>query len=608
MNIPYFQVGAVIDLTTKTAAVETLEKRLYEDFLGGKGIGAILLYHHLAPRTDPLSPLNILVFLTGPLTGSQFPASSRATMVTKSPLTGTFLDCNIGGSFGKALKSTGFDYLIIKGKADVPTWIDIHDRKIEFKSASELWGLTTSETDKAIKRKIDDKTIDVLAIGPAGEKGVLFASIACGTRMFGRGGAGAVMGSKNLKAIAIKGSAELPWFQSKSFIKEAKQANEKLRLNASTKKGGPFPTLGTSFTVNVMQNMGVLPTRNWQDSIFDGAEKIFSNAFLQRKTGSTGCYRCPIGCGAIVKTTDKEPNRVARRPEYETIYAFGSNCGISDPDTIIEANNLCEDFGMDTITCGLTISFIMECSEKKIFNGRSGGVYLRFGDSEGLLETIKLIGNQEGYGKSLGKGTKRLAEKIGKETDRFAICVKGLELPGYDPRGMKGMALLYATSDRGGCHVRGSTLRAELLGMPVPVDRFAYEGKARLVAELQKNYALMNVYSECLFAGFALTIDDYSAALSALFEKSVTSTDLLSIGKRIWDVTRLFNCREGFSPEDDTLPKRLFEDPVPSGPSKGQVVDKGSFESMKKEYYKLQAWDASTGIPSFDISNYSMGK
>ncbi len=362
------------------------------------------------------------------------------------------------------------------------------------------------------------------------------------------------------------------------------------------------------FTVNVMQNMGVLPTRNWQDCVFAGAEKIFSNVFLERKARSTACFRCPIGCGGIVKITDEKPNIVARRPEYETIYAFGSNCGINDPDTIIEANNLCEEFGMDTISCGLTISFVMECSEKEILDGRSGGACLRFGDPEGLLETIRLIGNQEGYGKLLGRGTKRLAEEIGKETDRFAICVKGLELPGYDPRGMKGMALLYATSDRGGCHVRGSTLRAELLGMPVPVDRFAYEGKARLVTELQRHYALMNVYSECLFAGFALTIDDYSAALSALFEKSVTPIDLLSTGKRVWDVTRLFNCREGFSTEDDTLPKRLFEDPVPSGPSKGQVVDKGSFESMKKEYYGYQGWDTNTGIPFFDISSYKIGK
>ena len=606
MSLPFFKRGAVIDLTTKTTTVETLDDIFYEDFLGGKGIGAILLYNYLSAQTDPLSPHNIIVFLTGPLTGSSYPASSRATLVTKSPLTGTFLDSNIGGRFGRALKSTGFDYALIKGKADAPTWISISGQGIEYKSAGSMWGFTTSATEKAIKKEMNDDTVDVLTIGPAGEKEVLFASIACGGRMFGRGGSGAVMGSKNLKAIAIKGSLQPPWFKSVHFVQQVKKATEKIRFNQATKKGGVFPTYGTSFTLDVMQNMGVLPTRNWQECVFHGAEKIFSDAFLQRKVKATACFRCPIGCGGMVKVTDSEEDSITRRPEYESIYAFGPNCGINSPDTIIEANRLCEEFGMDTISCGLTISFIMECSEREILNGRSGNPYLRFGDSEGLLETVRLMGSREGSGKLLGSGTKRLSQEIGSETERFAMCVKGLELPGYDPRGMKAMALLYATSDRGGCHVRGSTLRSELLGLPVPVDRFAYEGKANLVAGLQKNYALMNIYSECLFAAFALTIDDYSAVLSSLFEKSITPGDLLSIGKRVWDITRLFNCREGFSVEDDTLPKRLFEDPVPSGPSKGQVVDRESFEAMKNEYYQIQGWDTKTGKPLIDTSDYEI--
>jgi aldehyde:ferredoxin oxidoreductase len=604
MQLPYFKRGVRINLTSRTVQTETLEDIFYKDFLGGKGIGAVLLYNYLPPLTDPLSPQNIILFLTGPLTGSTFPCSSRGILVTKSPLTGAFLDCNIGGYFGKALKSTGFDFLLIEGKSEAPIWIAIDDQKIEFKDAKNLWGLSTSQTQAILREEMKDNTVQVVTIGPAGEKRVLFASTSCGGRMFGRGGSGAVLGSKNLKAIAIRGSMNLPWFESPSFIQQATKAREKIRANPLTQKNGSFQKYGTTFTTEVTQSAGVLPTRNWQEGVFEGAERVYSEAFFERKMRSTTCFQCPIQCSRIVQTKEGKRGIKTEGPEYETIYAFGSNCGINDPDTIIEGDLLCEEYGIDTISCGVVISFLMECSEKKILNGRYGKPYLNFGDSEGLLEAIQLIGKREGYGRLLGEGVRRVSEEIGDETKHFAMCIKGLELPGYDPRGMKAMALLYATSDRGGCHLRGSTLRAELLGLPNPMDRFGYEGKAGFVAELQKIYTLMNVLSECLFANFALTLDDYSAALSSLFEESMTSKDLLSSGKRIWDLTRLFNCREGFSTEDDTLPTRLFEDPIPSGPSKGQVIDRHSFESMKDEYYQIQGWDRKTGRPSLDIRKY----
>jgi aldehyde:ferredoxin oxidoreductase len=604
MQLPYFKHGARINLTSRTFRNESLDDIFYKNFLGGKGIGAVLLYNHLPPLIDPLSPKNIIIFLTGPLTGSNFPGSSRGVMVTKSPLTGTFLDCNIGGSFGKALKSTGFDYLIIEGKSEDPIWIDINDQNIEFRDAKDLWGLSTSQTQAIIKKKLNDSTVEVVTIGQAGEKQVLFASTTCGGRMFGRGGSGAVMGSKSLKAISIRGSTESPWFRSSLFLEEVKKAREKIRKNPMTQKDGSFPKYGTTFTTEVTQTSGVLPTRNWQEGVFEGAEKIYSQAFFERRIKAKTCFQCPIGCSRVVRTQDRKRNIKTEGPEYETIYALGSNCGIDNPDTIIEADLLCEEYGLDTISCGVVISFIMECSERDILKGRYGGPHLKFGDSEGLLETIKLIGEREGVGKLLGRGVKRLSEEMGPETKHFAMSTKGLELPGYDPRGMKAMALLYATSDRGGCHLRGSTLRSELLGLPSPIDRFGYNGKASLVVELQKAYTLMNVFSECLFANFALTLDDYSAALGSLFGETLTPKDLLSIGKRIWDLTRLFNCREGFSVEDDTLPPRLFEDPIPSGPSKGQVIDRHHFESMKDEYYQIQGWDKKTGKPLFDMGRY----
>jgi len=601
MQLPYFKRGARIDLTSNTFQTETLDDIFYKDFLGGKGIGAALLYNYLPPRTDPLSPQNIILFLTGPLTGSSFPCSSRGVLVTKSPLTGTFLDCNIGGYLGRALKSTGFDFLLIEGKSEVPIWIAVENQKIEFKDARHMWGLSTSQTEAFVRKELNDNKAQVVTIGPAGERRVLFASTCCGGRMFGRGGSGAVMGSKNLKAIAIKGSLNLPWFESPLFIQQAKTAREKIRANPLTQESGPFRKYGTTFTTEVTQSAGVLPTRNWQEGVFEGADRVYSEAFFERKIRSATCYQCPIQCSRVVQMKDGKRRIKTEGPEYETIYAFGSNCGINDPDTIIEADLLCEEYGMDTISCGVVISFVMECSEKKILNGRCGTPYLNFGDSTGLLEAIRLIGKREGYGRLLGEGVRRVSEEIGHETKHFAMCIKGLELPGYDPRGMKAMALLYATSDRGGCHLRGSTLRSELLGLPSPMDRFGYDGKAGLVAELQKVYTLMNVLSECLFANFALTLDDYSAALSSLFEEPMTSKDLLSLGKRIWDLTRLFNCREGFSVEDDTLPPRLFDDPLPSGPSRGQVVDRHSFESMKNEYYGIQGWDRKTGRPLLDI-------
>lgn len=606
MQPPYFKRGVRINLRTKTAQVEVLDDIFYKNFLGGKGIGALLLYNYLPRLIDPLSSENLILFLTGPFTGSSFPCSSRGVMVTKSPLTGAFLDCNIGGYFGKALKSTGFDYIVIEGNSENPIWVEINGQIVKFRNADKLWGLSTSETQAAIRREMQDSTVEVVTIGRAGERKVLFASACCGGRMFGRGGSGAVMGSKNLKAVAVKGSADTPWFRTNSFIDQVKKAREKIRTNPMTQKGGAFPKYGTTFTTEVTQNAGVLPTRNWQDGVFEGAELLFSEAFFERKIKSGTCFQCPIGCSRIVRTKEGKNDITTEGPEYETIYAFGSNCGIDDPNTIIEADLLCEEYGLDTISCGVVISFIMECSEKKILNGRYGGPFLKFGDSEGLLETIKLIGERKGFGRLLGEGVKRLSEEIGGETKGFAMCVKCLELPGYDPRGMKAMALLYATSDRGGCHLRGSTLRSELLGLPTPIDRFGYEGKAGLVAELQKIYTLMNIFSGCLFANFALTLADYSAALSSLFEESITPNDLLSLGKRVWDLTRLFNMHEGFSIEDDTLPTRLFEDPIPSGPSKGQIISRESFKAMKDEYYEIQRWDKKTGLPLANIEEYMM--
>lgn len=597
MQIPYFKRGLRIDLSSNSISFKKIDDCFYRTYLGGKGLGIVLLLNNLSPSTDPLSEGNKLIFLTGPLTASGFPCASRGVMVTKSPLTGTFLDSNIGGRFGRALKSTGFDFIMIEGKSPTPVWIDIYGDNIQINDATKLWGLTTNETSEQLMPQARNKRrAEVLTIGPAGERQVMFASISCGGRMFGRGGSGAVMGAKNLKAILLGGKEDMPWFNSKLFRDEIKKARGKLLSNPLTKKNGAFQKCGTTFTIEATQGAGVLPTRNWQESVFENADRLCAETFYERKIKSTTCFQCPIGCSRVVETRGDNTIR-NEGPEYETIFAFGANCGIDNPDVIIEADFLCEQYGLDTITCGSVIAFFMECSSKGLLSSIIGQAKIRFGDEERLLELIKRIGQRKGIGDLLATGVKRISEQLGPEAKRIAMCVKGLELPGYDPRGMKGMALLYATSDRGGCHLRGSTLRAELMGLPTPVDRFSYEGKPKMVVELQRAYTVMNVISECLFAGFALTMEDYAAALSALFEESITPNDLVSVGKRIWDLTRIFNYRAGFNPGDDTLPQRLFDDPVPSGPSKGHVIDRNAFQKMKQEYYAHQGWDEKTGIP-----------
>jgi aldehyde:ferredoxin oxidoreductase len=608
VQIPYFGRGARIDLGSGSIHLETLDEAFYRKFLGGKGLGALLLLNNLKPLTDPLSPENPLIFLTGPLTGSPYPSASRGTVVTKSPLTGTFLDSNIGGGFANALKLAGLDYLIIQGKSEMPVWLLVDNSGISFRDARLIWGQSTTESESSIRNGLDGSGIEVATIGRAGERQVLFASIACGGRMFGRGGAGAVMGSKNLKAIALAGKSDLPWFRTEAFMAEARKAREKIRMNPSTKKGGPFPLYGTTFTTNVTNTMGVLPTRNWQEATFEGAEKLYDTAFFARKVKSKTCFQCPIACSRIVTMGAGNQGDAAaevRCPEYETVYVFGPNCGISDLDTVIRANFLCEEYGLDTISCGCVASFLMECAQRGIVGQNDLHPLPRFGDSDALLDTIKYIGEGGETGNPLIKGTKRLSETVGQGTTRFAMCVKGMELPGYDPRGMKAMALLYATADRGGCHVRGSSLRAELLCLPTPVDRFSYEGKAAMVAGMQPIYVMMNSYSGCLFSAFALTIDDYAGVLSALFEEKMTTQDLVARGRDIWNLTRYFNCREGFSREDDSLPARLFEDPVPAGPAKGHVIVRGRFEAMKDEYYTLVGWDKD-GRPAIDPEEYKI--
>jgi len=592
---------AWIDLNDGNVRIEDLEEDLARRFLGGKGLGAYLLYKHLKPHTDPYDPENIMIFVTGPLTGTNFPAVSRSGVVTKSPLTGTFLDSYSGGFFGTQLKWAGYDALVIKGKAKSPCYLLVEEEGISIQKADHFWGLTTSETERRLREELSSEKgekMSIAAIGQAGENLVRFSNIINEKRAHGRGGAGAVMGSKNLKAVVVRGNRKLQLADEESFKEIVRRCRQKIAEHPMTGKGGIFPKFGTMMTVALTQETGTLPTRNWQENTFEYSVKIDGEAFLKYAVRPRSCFACPIGCSRDTKTLRGGTEFITEGPDYETIYAFGSNCEIKDPGVIIAADRLCDDYGMDTISCGVTVGFAMECFEKGLIGKEeTGGIELRFGNGDALLEVIPLIAKKEGIGELLSEGVKRVSEKV-EGSKGFAIHVKGLELPGYDPRGMKGQGLTYAVADRGGCHVRSNTMRTELLGLPEPVDRYAYKNKAEMVRNLQLRFATFDCIIACLFASFAITPEDYANAISAETGWFLTQEELRTVAERAWNLSRLFNVREGFTRAHDTLPERLFAEASTAGPSKGQKVDKDAFQKMLDEYYDFVGWDKSTGIPT----------
>jgi len=592
---------AWIDLTEGTVTDQVLEEEIARKYLGGKGLGAYLLYRSMGPHTDPYSAENKIIFITGPLTGTTFPATARSGVVTKSPMTGTFLDTYAGGSFGPHLKHVGYDALVIMGKARDPVYLLVESGGISIKDAKRLRGLSCSETENQLRRelKLEKKSkVSVAAIGQAGERLVRFANIITEKRAYGRGGAGAVMGSKNLKAVVIRGDGKVPIADQKAYKEIEKRCRRNIAEHRLTKRGGVFPTIGTWMTVDLTQNTGTLPTRNWQENTFEHAGEINGDAFKRYETRSRACVGCPIGCSRDTKASVGGIEFVTEGPDYETIFAFGSNCEIKDPGIIIAADKLCDEYGLDTISCGGIIGFAMECLERGVISKKdTRGIDLSFGNGDALIEALHLIGKREGIGRLLSEGVKIASEKI-EGSSSFAIHVKGLEFPGYDPRGMKGQGLTYALSDRGACHVRSNTIRTELLGRPHPIDQYAYEGKPAMVRELQLDYATYDCLIACIFGAFAVTLQDYADAVAAVTGWSMTQEELRLIAERAWNLTRLFNVREGFTRKDDTLPKRIFTEAATRGPSNGHVMDRASFERMLDEYYQIVGWESHTGIPA----------
>jgi aldehyde:ferredoxin oxidoreductase len=566
-----------VDLSAGTIESRPLDAEIVSLFLGGRGLGARLLWDMVGPDVEPLSPGNTLIFCTGPLTGTAFQTSSRFTVSTKSPLTGTVLDANSGGFWGVRFKRTGYDALIVRGRADIPRYLEVTPSGAALRNASELWGRTVPETTAALGQ---GSRRSVLGIGPAGENLVLFAAIMNdGTRALGRGGAGAVMGAKNLKAVVVEGEEKTELEDNARFRFVRYEVSKHLTANPVTSQA--LPQFGTAVFMNIVNAIGALPTRNFQQAQFEEAENISGEALTDRLLAkATTCWDCPIACTRVTKTACQE----GAGPEYQSLWGLGAACGIADLEAVAEANYLCNELGLDTISTGSTIACAMELAQRGIIDSD-----LRFGRADLLHETIRAIAYRRGLGDQLAEGSRCFAQAQG--APEYSMSVKGMEMPAYDPRGMQGQGLVYATSNRGGCHTRGNMLGPEVLGLPKLIDRFQVQGKAGTVVLHQNSAAAVDSLVLCKFVSFAVAEEYYGRALAAL---TGTSADLIRVGERIWNLERLYNLREGFSRADDTLPRRLLEEPVPEGPSKGWV---SHLPEMLDEYYRFRGWDEN-GVPT----------
>lgn len=580
----YYEKIARINLSTGEIKVEPLDLELAHKFIGGRGLGTKILYDEGVATVDPLSPENKLIYITGPMTGAAAPSTGRYMVVTKSPLTGMIACSNSGGIWGAKLKHAGWDAIIVEGQAPEWTYISIEDDKIQLLDAREYLGMMSEEMDTKLKEK-HGPTASVLNIGPAGEKQVLLAAIMNDKdRAAGRSGVGAVMGSKRLKAIVVKSSRiKLDNIADEEALKEAtKKAMDVLMANPVTSSG--LKQLGTAILVNIINNVGSLPTRNWQESYYEQAEDISGEALAEKYLVRPGaCYRCPIACGRVINVN----GHVTGGPEYEPLWAYGANCGNNDLNVIDECNMLCNEYGLDAISTPCTIAAAMELYQRGAIKEEDcAGVPLEWGSTKALVEWTKRMGNPETeLDWLMSSGSARLCEHYG--MPEISMSVKKQEMPAYDARGIQGIGITYATSNRGGCHVRGYMISPEVLGLPQQLDRTVTDDKAAWAKTFQDLTAVIDSMGHCLFTSFAMGAPEYTDLLNAATGTNWTVEEVLEIGDRIYNIERMFNKAAGMKPEDDRLPKRLLNDPIVNGPSKGMV---SQLPLTLPQYYEARGW------------------
>ena len=591
-----------VNLSEGSCTPEALNMEWAMQYLGQRGLSSKYLCEEVDPKCDALGPENKLIMSTGPLTGTMASTAGRYSVTCKSPLTGAIASSNSGGFLGAEMKFAGWDMVIFEGKSEKPVYLLIQDDKVELRDASGLWGKSAWETDDILHRTHQDPQIRIACIGRTAENGCLFAGIINDRhRAAGRSGVGTVMASKNLKAVVIRGTQGVGNLEdAKAFMDAVDAGKAILAENAVTGEG--LPTYGTQVLMNVINGVGGLPARNMRDVGFEGAGNISGEAMNEPRasdgkpnlTTKAGCFSCTIACGRI-STVDKTHFSVKDKPqyhgasgglEYEAAWALGADTGIDDLDALTYVNFLCNEDGFDPITFGSTVAAAMELFEDGVITTEdTDGIELKFGSAEALVAVTELLVTGEGFAKILGLGSKRMCEKYAKP--ELSMTVKGQEFPAYDPRGIQGIGLNYATSNRGACHLRGYTVASEILGIPVKTEQTDSDGKPELVKAFQDATALVDSAGLCLFTTFAWGMDNIAPQIDAACEGDWSVESCLEAGERIWNMERLFNQAAGFTADDDKLPKRMLEEAIKSGPTKGQVSKLGD---MLPKYYEIRGW------------------
>ncbi len=583
-----------VNLTDKSYTTEEIPVDVLNDYIGGMGTGTFYLTREVSPEADAVGPENKLIFSTGPLTGTGAPLFAQTALVTKSPLTGGVINNYCGGNLAQKIKSTGYDMVIIEGVAQELMYIVINEDKVEFVPCPELKGKDVDEVESTMKQKAG-QACGTAAIGLAGENRVHYSSIISATRVFGRGGNGAVMGSKNLKGIAFRGSRGVKVNDPQLFAQKAEEAFAAFKKATDNEHGllGVFSRFGTGGGLKLLNDSYVLATKNHQMAHFETGEKINTAAYHKLgRSRRIACFGCPVHCGQLhsFESGDK-PDFYTRGPEYETMYSLGSDCFNDDPMVLAHAHDLCERYGMDTLSAGCTIAFAMECYEKGILTEEEIGFPLPFGAGEGILKMLEMIARREGIGDLLADGTKIMAEKLGGGSEDFAMNVKGMEFAAWMPQRMTGVALTFAVSNRGACHKRGP-MGAELMGV-LPME--STEGKAAIVMEIQDRVNALFTLVGCRFADFEVPIELFIQLMNAATGMEKSPDEFQGMGERIWNLERLYNLASGMTAADDTLPARCFEPVDVRGEMK--QLDEKAFREMVKEYYKLRGWDEE-GVPT----------
>ena len=600
-----------VNLTKNTAEKRALTKKLARGYIGGSGFAARMLYDEIKPRIDPLSPENKLFVGTGPLTGTFWPSTGRYMFAAKSPLTGIWGESHSGGHLGPELKYAGYDAVLIEGRAEKPVYLKIENEEVDILDASHVWGKDTHETTHTLHEDLD-REAQIACIGPAGENLVRYAGIMTNlSRAAGRTGLGAVMGYKRLKAVAVRGTTPVEVADFDRFMELSEEAHWRVLNHPQAREMSLY---GTPLLVGYKQTIGELPTKNHLTGVFPRAEALSAETIRKNYWVKTlSCFACRTMCKKVnAVKTGPYAGTLSEGPEYETIMAFGTNCYNADFPSILYANLLCDKYGLDTISTGCTIAFLMECYENKIVaKGDVDGIDLSWGNSDAIIALIHKIARREGIGNLLAEGSYRTAEKIGKGAERYALHVKKLEVSGQDGRTHRSIGLSHATASRGADHLR-SLVTVDQLGyeeiaeqrwgadkLPEVCNPYTEKWKALVVKTTEDVYAVRDCIIQCWYCVSwppILWVEDFARILpAATGEPSFGKIDvLLAVGDRLVNLERCFNAREGITREDDALPKRFLDEPMPEGPGKGQVVN---LRVMLDEYYTLRGWDPETGIP-----------